>query len=147
MTRHFTVNEELVGLIPARRAMKTCADCKQTKPLSEFYKSGNSYRSRCKECFKPISSDRVSIWRRQTKEKLVAAHGGKCLDCGYTGPPFMFDFDHRDPTEKTFGIGAKGFSRKYEVQLTESLKCDLVCANCHRMRTHKQRCSGCEHCK
>lgn len=58
----------------------------------------------------------------------------------------MFDFDHRDPSEKEFGVGAKGISRAYDKQLAESLKCDLVCANCHRMRTHKQRCRGCEHC-
>lgn len=58
----------------------------------------------------------------------------------------MFDFDHRDPTEKAFGVGANGFSRKFEAQLAESLKCDLVCSNCHRWRTHKQRCVGCGYC-
>jgi hypothetical protein len=126
--------------------MKICKGCGETNPLSGYYRSGDSYRSQCKECFKGTSVDRVSEWRRQTKEKLVAHHGSKCLDCGYEGPPFMFDFDHRDPSQKKFGIGASGFSRKYEIQLEESLKCDLVCANCHRMRTHKQRCNGCKYC-
>lgn len=127
--------------------MRTCKQCLEEKPLSEFYKNGStSYRTKCKKCFIPTTSDNVSNWRRRTKEKLVEHHGNKCLDCGFTGPPFMFDFDHRDPSEKSFGVGASGFTRKYEHQLTESLKCDLVCSNCHRIRTHKQRCNGCKYC-
>jgi hypothetical protein len=84
--------------------------------------------------------------RRKVKELLVVEHGSKCLDCGYEGPPFMFDFDHRDPTEKSFGVAAGGVTRSLDKTRAEALKCDLVCANCHRMRTHKQRCSGCEYC-
>jgi len=87
----------------------------------------------------------VTLWRQRTKRKLVEVHGGKCLDCGFTGPAFMYDFDHRDPSEKSFGVG-EGICRSYDRQYTESLKCDLVCANCHRMRTHVQRCSGCDFC-
>lgn len=92
------------------------------------------------------SAHAVTEWRRRTKAKLVAHHGGKCLDCGYEGPPFMYDFDHRDPATKSFGLGQNGSTQAYDKQLEESLKCDLVCANCHRIRTHKQRCSSCEHC-
>ncbi|ANA86867.1 HNH endonuclease [Gordonia phage Bachita] len=91
------------------------------------------------------SGQAVSEWRRRTKAKLVAHHGGQCVDCGYVGPPFMYDFDHRDPTEKLFAIGS-GASISYDRQLAESEKCDLVCASCHRMRTHLQRCLICEYC-
>lgn len=88
----------------------------------------------------------VSNKRRNLKIKLVEYHGGKCLDCGYVGPAFMYEFDHRDPNEKAFGIGSNGYTISWERVLAESLKCDLVCPNCHRMRTHKQRCLGCEGC-
>ena len=88
----------------------------------------------------------VKLWRQRTKVKLVAAHGGKCFDCGYVGPAFMYDFDHRDPSKKSFNL-SDGCSRAYSVQLAESMKCDMVCANCHRMRTHVQRCDGCEFCE
>jgi len=88
----------------------------------------------------------VAKRRRRTKERLVEAHGGKCLDCGYVGPPFMFDFDHRDPADKSFSISKVGGSIAWSRLLEESGKCDLVCTMCHRLRTHKQRCSGCEHC-
>ncbi len=66
------------------------------------------------------------------------------MDCGFTGAPFYFDFDHRVPAEKSFGLAR--FKGGYEMSLAEAKKCDLVCANCHRMRTHKQRCIGCVYC-
>jgi hypothetical protein len=49
------------------------------------------------------------------------------------------DFDHRDPTSKrsavTRMIGRAGTQRI----LDEAAKCDIVCANCHRLRTFERR--------
>jgi hypothetical protein len=49
------------------------------------------------------------------------------------------DFDHRDRTTKTAAVtrmvGRAGFERI----LAEVDKCDIVCANCHRARTHRRR--------
>ena len=54
-------------------------------------------------------------------------------------------FDHRNPSEKSFGLASEGRNMSFEAQLAESMKCDLVCANCHAIRTHKQRCGdGCD---
>lgn len=91
---------------------------------------------------------RVSEWRRNAKEALVLEAGSQCKDCGETYPPFMMDFDHRDPAEKNFAIskGPNGSIVSLERMRAEAQKCDLVCANCHRMRTHRQRCSGCKYC-
>lgn len=90
-------------------------------------------------------SQAVSEWRRRNKRKLVEAHGGKCLDCNLEFPYFIFEFDHRDPAQKSFAVTGKG-TIAYARQLEESMKCDLLCPNCHRMRTHKQRCPGCDFC-
>lgn len=61
-----------------------------------------------------------------------------CLDCGVKYAPWVMDFDHRNPEEKLFNISAKAH---YSIsKLTrEMTKCDLVCANCHRDRTYRQR--------
>ena len=88
----------------------------------------------------------VARFRRRRKEKLVERYGGKCLDCGLVGPPFMYDFDHRDPSIKQFDITNGGAGRSWDKTIAEADKCDLVCANCHRMRTHRQRCQGCKWC-
>lgn len=59
-----------------------------------------------------------------------------CMDCGGRFPPCAMDFDHRDPDVKTFTIGnAVAMGWRIERILEEVLKCDIVCANCHRIRT------------
>lgn len=124
--------------------MKICIKCEIEKPVTEYYIRSGKPRNECKVCFNKAAGLRVTKWRQAAKEKLVIHFGSKCIDCKYTGPPFMFDFDHRVPEYKAFGIGGK--CKSYASLLIEAEKCDLVCANCHRMRTHKQRCNGCEYC-
>ncbi len=61
------------------------------------------------------------------------------MDCGVYYPPFVMDFDHRDPTKKVSKISnlmRLGSRQKLEAELA---KCDLVCSNCHRIRTHKKK--------
>ena len=58
-----------------------------------------------------------------------------CLDCGVMYPAVCMDFDHRDPTTKRFLI-SHGLHNSCATVMTELLKCDLVCSNCHRLRTH-----------
>ena len=49
-----------------------------------------------------------------------------------------FDFDQRDPMQKSFQISAKSRDVAEATLQAEFAKCDLVCANCHRLRTHVQ---------
>lgn len=123
--------------------MRTCTECGKLKPLSEYYlrgKSGTVVRSRCKPCYIALAPK-----GRDSKQRLVELHGGTCKDCGESYPPFVFDFDHRDPIDKKFNIAARTRAG-WDALLAESLKCDLVCSNCHRLRTHRRQCVGCEHC-
>jgi hypothetical protein len=129
--------------------MKICTSCRMLLPDSNFYARKDSpgkLTTYCKKCQSARSSVNTSNWRRRAKERLVAEFGSVCADCGCTGPPYLFDFDHRDPAEKEFSITSGKNIRSYERMLTEAKKCDLVCANCHRHRTHKQRCTGCIYC-
>lgn len=81
---------------------------------------------------------------------LDEAKNRPCMDCGNSYPPCVMDFDHRDPSQKSRVlrskrvIGMRGFaaSRTREALLAEIAKCDVVCANCHRLRTAKQRADG-----
>ena len=61
------------------------------------------------------------------------AHG--CVDCGISDPRVL-DFDHAQG-EKEFNL--KDVKSKPLVEiLTEIEKCDVVCANCHRIRTQER---------
>lgn len=48
------------------------------------------------------------------------------------------DFDHRDRDTKRFAIGNTKLLH-ISVLLAEVAKCDLVCANCHRIRSYRRR--------
>lgn len=57
-----------------------------------------------------------------------------CVDCGETDVRVL-EFDHRDPIEKSFTISDTSVYRSLEVIRKEIDKCDVRCANCHRIKT------------
>ena len=62
-----------------------------------------------------------------------------CVDCGYNAHPAALHFDHLPGVEKTAGI-AKLIGRiGREPMLAEIAKCEVVCANCHAVRTAERR--------
>ena len=58
-----------------------------------------------------------------------------CMDCGVRYPPYVMDFDHRDPSVKFLGVGMMTHRSPAKI-IEEIAKCDVVCSNCHRIRTH-----------
>ena len=59
-----------------------------------------------------------------------------CSDCRARYPYYVMDFDHIG--EKKWEIN-KLINTGNAKRLKEELKdCELVCANCHRIRTHKR---------
>lgn len=90
----------------------------------------------------------LQLQRKATIRAFVrdykVAHG--CIDCGERNP-LVLDLDHRDPTEKVLAVSDlvnRGVG--LETVAAELAKCDVRCANCHRIRIHTQRCIGCEQC-
>lgn len=59
-----------------------------------------------------------------------------CIDCGYRLDARALDFDHRDPELKVAGI-PQLILLDWETVLREIAKCDIRCANCHRIRTFR----------
>lgn len=63
-------------------------------------------------------------------------HMKPCVDCKVAYPYYVMDFDHVRG-EKVVNLArmiADGYS--LEAIQDEIAKCDLVCSNCHRERTH-----------
>ena len=61
-----------------------------------------------------------------------------CMDCGGSFPLVCMDYDHRDPKTKKQSIGKCLAWSNEQALLDEIAKCDVVCANCHRIRTHRK---------
>jgi hypothetical protein len=79
--------------------------------------------------------------KKRYRDRINAMKNGRpCMDCGGYFPPVCMDFDHRDPSNKSFSVA--GSKRRLWILLEEISKCDLVCANCHRIRTQNQWDSG-----
>jgi hypothetical protein len=50
----------------------------------------------------------------------------------------MFALDHRDPAQKLFNL-SDARSEPLDIVLAECEKCDLMCHNCHHVKTHQSR--------
>jgi len=59
-----------------------------------------------------------------------------CADCGYDKSPHALDFDHPPGVEKETEVSKLyRFKAPIEKIIAEMEKCEVVCANCHRIRT------------
>jgi hypothetical protein len=135
--------------------MKKCKKCDQTKNCDKFelFSSNNKkyLRNICKECRdvkrreryvknqKEISKKTV-IWKRRKKFELnFKIKNRPCSDCNRSFPPWMMEFDHRDPKFKVNNISSLAKTGTITEKLKEEIKkCDLLCVICHRYRTQLQ---------
>ena len=68
---------------------------------------------------------------RTTRNFLIGLLGGKCVKCFSME---NLEFDHIDPTEKTFSIGER-LTHPLESIIEEANKCQLLCHKCHLEKT------------
>lgn len=136
---------------------KLCPRCEDTLSTNKF----NRNRSRkdglqayCKSCQNKYNNEtyhKSSTWREQILQAKKNSRrraqefmwtiliNSSCADCGISNP-LVLEFDHKDPTTKkdnvstmvARGLGVSSISAEID-------KCEVVCANCHRIRTSKQQ--------
>jgi hypothetical protein len=136
--------------------MKTCTKCQETKPLQDFFvrdKKTGRLHSQCKQCYRAhrvvYSAEHYRKYGDQYRERAkikTALHvkmldylsDKSCTQCGESDLRVL-DFDHIDPTTKSFSI-ARGLTNclEWEAIFMEIQKCRILCANCHRKHTATQ---------
>jgi hypothetical protein len=72
------------------------------------------------------------VTKEKIKQFLISIKDTPCLDCGIKYPHYVMDFDHIE--QKLFSIGDVK-NRSFNKIKEEIKKCELVCSNCHRIRT------------
>lgn len=74
------------------------------------------------------------------KAWMIELKSKPCSDCGSKFDTCCMDFDHRIGEKKAYNLGSM-FAHHYSKELIEIelAKCDLVCSNCHRIRTRDRR--------
>lgn len=73
----------------------------------------------------------LRYWIRQIKEETP------CKDCGKNYPYYVMDFDHLE--DKKILISKVINSGSWTQTKAEVAKCEIVCSNCHRIRTFKRK--------
>ena len=72
----------------------------------------------------------INLFVRNLKESK------SCLDCNKYYPYYVMDFDHLQ--HKDFNINYLMSTGRIGALKKEIEKCELVCSNCHRERSHKR---------
>ena len=135
--------------------MIACARCKQQKLDDEFAwrnRAKGTRQNYCRPCRKeidqeywqkhkdrigPVKNRRRKRWNADRVEWIYEYKKKPCTDCGVQYDPWVMDFDHL--RDKKFDVSTAAQNLSKEVVLAEIEKCEVVCANCHRQRTHKRR--------
>lgn len=83
--------------------------------------------------------ERVRVRQAATLDFLRELRRVPCADCGGTFEPYQMDFDHRDPAKKSFDVtSGRAMLMSRDRLLDEVAKCEIVCANCHAIRSARQ---------
>jgi hypothetical protein len=126
---------------------KRCGKCGHEKPLEEFHRRRNGWQTWCKPCRREYDCEYHRTTRptrlAQAKRRQTAffawyaalKEGKPCADCGRTFHPVAMQWDHRPGTTKTADLSRLRSTTSKRRVLDEIAKCDLVCANCHAVRT------------
>lgn len=112
------------------------------RPCNNEY--GKKYYAENREKRLKAIAVNVNSHRARRKELVDELKSKPCMDCGGIFPPCVMDFDHRGEDDKIADICTMVTRRGTSMKrlLEEIAKCDLVCSNCHRIRTHILRQPG-----
>lgn len=61
-----------------------------------------------------------------------------CVDCGINYPYYVMDFDHVRGVKHANVMELVSTLSKKKID-EEIAKCEIVCSNCHRIRTHMRK--------
>ena len=135
--------------------MKWCSRCATVKPRSAFNRStrnADGLQVYCRDCSAEVSHARYEemVGRsvpRKSRSVYAVARGGwlrglkagrPCTDCGRVFDPPVMQWDHLPAFEKLGDISGSWTGHSNDELLSEIAKCELVCTNCHTIRTFER---------
>jgi hypothetical protein len=112
-----------------------CPTCKKqfvkSRPWSKFC----APKCRSNSPDKKLTTQKFQQSRRDWLNKIKTDRG--CAVCGYNAHPSALDFNHVRG-EKSFGVSQDPKTAMHKL-LKEIDKCEILCANCHRIHTYENR--------
>src|SRR2546423_3889733 len=114
-----------------RRRVSYCRECRRAYDRRYYHERGKAARS----IRKRARAREARAWMNALKE------GVPCSDCGQVFPVWVMHWDHLPGSQKVGNISEMAGNRSRTITIAELKKCELVCANCHAIRTINR--SGC----
>lgn len=131
--------------------MRVCTACQQAKDESDFYWQNIKMGKRATKCIPCTKIVRKASWASGSeREKNYAAKARRvqaaqdflwsvlslssCVDCG-EDDPLTLEFDHVSGVKKNDVSNMVSQNYGVDAIRSELEKCEIVCANCHRVRT------------
>ena len=138
--------------------MKICTKCHQKKEKSDFFLKNVAqarFHTQCKECYrlqrrshykehyekysalyKARAKKRREQLRIEFRNNMLNYLKDKCcVTCGMDDIRTL-EFDHIVPETKAFGVArAVSLGYSWSEVLEEIAKCQILCANCHKVKT------------
>ena len=134
-----------------RVIIRICSMCGQAKLPSQFHSSRTGQFSYCGDCRRAYDRRhyaergraarlaRARVHRNSARVWMVSLKGDHpCTDCREVFPPWVMHWDHLPGHRKVGEISSMVGRRPREAVLDELAKCELVCSNCHAVRTRER---------
>lgn len=113
----------------------TCKTCGTEFTATRKWQQYCTPRCRHNSPTKAATTRSFQVKRREMIDRIKVETG--CVECGYNAHPAALDFNHVRGT-KLFNI-SQDTKKSWELIVDEIAKCNVLCANCHRIHTHEER--------
>ena len=104
-----------------------------------YYKKPYTPEQKIKKAIQRRASQKRQ--REQIRDLIAKVKDVPCTDCKNIFPDYVMDLDHLPERGPKLFTVSQAVHKLFNMQklLDEVAKCEVVCSNCHRIRTNKRR--------
>lgn len=137
--RCFATYRDRKGVIRRRGICQECRSKQSNQTFEEMQEWRKKYNKKNR-----TKREKDQLDRRQIAKKVVDKIKSEtpCKDCGRNFHPVAMDFDHIKGKNRSIASLVSG-AYKIDLILEEIKLCEVVCACCHRLRTHSRKENHC----
>lgn len=129
--------------------MRKCTKCGTEKQIDEFHRKGTGRKTVCATCCREYGRSHYAA-NKDTYRETAKKHrdetrrknrdyvrklkeSAPCTDCRQKYPYYVMQFDHLGDKERNVADMMQFPRARLEAEIQ---KCEIVCANCHAVRTY-----------